>query len=108
MNHNIPINIKPIQDRILVKRQEAESITPGGLIIVDQAKELPLQGKVLATGPGKLNPNGTLQTLSVKPGDIVMFGKYAGTAINHHNEEFLLMREEDILCILQDIDPATL
>jgi chaperonin GroES len=95
------MKIRPLQDRIIVKRMEGEEKTKGGIIIPDSAKEKPMEGKVIAVGPGKLNEKGTRVAPEVKAGDIVLFGKYAGTEIKIENEEHLILREDDILGIIQ-------
>lgn len=95
------MNIKPLQDRVIVKRLEEEEKTAGGLIIPDAAKEKPQSGKILAVGPGKVLENGTKLELTVKEGDTVLFGKYAGTEIKIDGEEVLIMREDDILGIVE-------
>ena len=91
------MNIKPLQDRVIVKRMEEEEKTAGGIIIPDTAKEKPQQGKVLAVGPGKVLDNGTRVELTVKEGDLVLFGKYSGSEVTLDGEELLIMREDDIL-----------
>jgi chaperonin GroES len=90
-----------LQDRVIVKRIEEEEKTKGGLIIPDTAKEKPQEGKVVAVGKGKLNEDGKLMPLDVKVNDRVLFGKYSGTEINIDGEEHLIMREEDILGIIE-------
>lgn len=95
------MNIKPLQDRVIVKRLEEEEKTAGGLIIPDAAKEKPQSGKILAVGPGKVLENGTKIELTVKEGDTVLFGKYAGTEIKVDGDEVLIMREDDILGIVE-------
>ncbi len=95
------MKIRPLQDRIIVKRLEGEEKTKGGIIIPDSAKEKPMEGKVIAVGPGKLNEKGTRVAPEVKAGDIVLFGKYAGTEIKINDEEHLILREDDILGIIQ-------
>jgi len=94
------MNVKPLQDRVLVKRLEHEAKTPGGIIIPDTAKEKPQEGKVIAVGPGKTFDNGTLRTPAVKPGDKILFGKYAGSEVKIDGEEHIILREDDILAIL--------
>jgi chaperonin GroES len=94
------MNVRPLRDRILVKRLEEEEQKVGGIIIPDTAKEKPAQGKVVAVGKGKMLDNGKLLELTVKPGDTVLFGKYAGTDIKIDGEEHLILREEDILAIM--------
>ena len=92
--------MKPLNDRVLVKRLESEEKTAGGLFIPDAAKEKPSQGEVIACGPGKLNDKGERVAMEVKPGDIVLFAKYAGTEIKVNGADHIIMREEDILAIL--------
>ncbi|GLI33179.1 co-chaperone GroES [Desulforhabdus amnigena] len=95
------MKLKPLHDRIVVKRMEEEEKTAGGIIIPDTAKEKPQQGKVMAVGEGKFTENGNRTPLSVKEGDRILFGKYAGTEIKVEGEEFLIMREDDVLAIVQ-------
>ena len=95
------MKIRPLQDRIIIKRMEGEEKTKGGIIIPDSAKEKPMEGKVIAVGPGKLNEKGTRVAPEVKAGDIVLFGKYAGTEIKINDEEHLILREDDIMGIIQ-------
>ena len=95
------MKIRPLQDRILVKRVEEEEKTKGGIIIPDTAKEKPAEGKITAVGDGKTLENGQKQALIVKVGDRVLFGKYAGTEINIDGEEQLIMREDDIIAIVE-------
>jgi chaperonin GroES len=90
-----------LQDRVVVQRVEEEVTTKGGIIIPDTAKEKPQQGKIVAVGKGKLLENGTRVELDLKPGDKVLFGKYAGTEIKLEGEEYLIMREDDILGVLE-------
>jgi len=93
--------IKPLQDRVIVKRIEAEEKTASGIIIPDTAKEKPQEGEIIAVGPGKVLDNGTKVELSVKPGDRVLFSKYAGTDVKIDGKEYLIMREDDILGIIE-------
>jgi len=95
------MKIKPLHDRVIVKRIEEEETTKGGIIIPDSAKEKPIEGKVLAVGSGKVLDNGQTQALEVKEGDRVLFGKYAGTEIKIDGEENLIMREDDIIAIVE-------
>jgi chaperonin GroES len=95
------VKIRPLQDRVIVKRIEEEEKTKGGLIIPDTAKEKPQEGKIVAVGKGKLNEDGKVMPLDVKVNDRVLFGKYSGTEINIEGEEHLIMREEDILGIIE-------
>ena len=93
-------NIRPLHDRIIVKRLKEEEKTKGGIIIPDTAKEKPVEGEVLAVGNGKALENGTIRKLDVKAGDRVLFGKYSGTEVNIGGVEHTLLREEDIFAIL--------
>ncbi len=95
------MNIRPLQDRILVKRVEEEAKTKGGIIIPDSAKEKPAEGVVVAVGNGKKADDGNLIALDVKKGDRVLFAKYAGTEVKINDEEHLIMREDDILGIIE-------
>ncbi|MBN2107600.1 MAG: co-chaperone GroES [Deltaproteobacteria bacterium] len=95
------MKIRPLQDRIIIKRMEGEEKTKGGIIIPDSAKEKPMEGKVVAVGPGKLNDKGTRVAPEVKAGDIILFGKYAGTEIKIDGEEHLILREDDIMGIIE-------
>jgi chaperonin GroES len=95
------MKIRPLQDRILVKRIDEEAKTKGGIIIPDTAKEKPQEGKVVAVGKGKVTDDGKLQPLDVKKGDRVLFSKYSGTEINVDGEEHLIIREEDVLAICE-------
>ena len=96
------MKVKPLNDRVLVKRIEELQVTKGGIVIPDTAKEKPIEGKVIAVGPGKMSDAGNRMTLQVKEGDRVLFGKYAGTEIKMESEEYLMMREEDILAVITD------
>lgn len=93
--------IRPLQDRVIVQRVESEDKTASGLYIPDAAKEKPQQGKVIAVGKGKVREDGTLHPLDLKSGDRVLFGKYAGTEIKIENSDFLILREDDILGVLE-------
>jgi len=93
--------IRPLHDRVLVKRLESEEKTKGGIIIPDSAKEKPLEGKVVAAGPGKRDDSGRVHSLDVKKGDKILFGKYAGTEIKIEGEEMVIVREEDILGVIE-------
>jgi len=95
------MKIRPLHDRVIVKRIEEEEKTKGGIIIPDTAKEKPIEGKVVAVGAGKLMDNGKSLPLEVKKGDRILFGKYAGTDIKIEGEEHLIMREEDIIAIVE-------
>ncbi len=96
------MKVKPLYDRVLVQRIEEEEKTPGGIIIPDTAKEKPQQGKVIAVGPGRLNDKGERIPMEVKVNDKVLFSKYAGNEIKIDGVEYLIMREDDILAILED------
>ena len=93
--------IRPLQDRIIVKRLAEEQKTKGGIIIPDTAKEKPLEGSVIAVGNGRILEDGKVRPLDVKKGDKVLFGKYAGTEIKVDGEEHLILREEDILAVIE-------
>ncbi|WP_025324408.1 co-chaperone GroES [Deferrisoma camini] len=95
------MKLRPLQDRVIVKRLEEEEKTAGGIIIPDTAKEKPQRGEIIAVGPGKKNDEGKLQALDVKPGDKVLFSKYAGTEIKVEGEELLIMREDDIMAVIE-------
>ncbi|MCW9013608.1 MAG: co-chaperone GroES [Gammaproteobacteria bacterium] len=95
------MNIRPLQDRVVVKRMEEERTSAGGIVIPDSATEKPSRGEVLAVGNGKVSDSGNVRPLDVKAGDTVLFGKYAGTEIKVDGEEVLIMREEDILAVVE-------
>ncbi len=95
------MKIRPLQDRIIVKRVDEEETTKGGIIIPDSAKEKPQEGKVIAVGKGKVSEDGKLQQLDVKKGDKVLFSKYAGTEINIEGTEHLIIREDDVLGVVE-------
>jgi len=95
------MKIRPLQDRIIVKRVEEEEKTKGGIIIPETAKEKPMEGEVVAVGSGKILENGTKQSLEVKAGDRVLFGKYSGTEVKIDDVERLIMREDDILGVIE-------
>ena len=95
------MKIRPLQDRVIVKRIEEEEKSKGGIIIPDTAKEKPQEGKVVAVGKGKINDDGKLTPLDVKVNDRVLFGKYAGSEINIDGEEHMIMREDDILGVIE-------
>jgi len=96
------MKVKPLHDRVLVRRLESEEKTAGGIIIPDTAKEKPMHGEVLATGPGARDENGKVQPLDVKVGDIVLFAKWGGTEVKIEGEELLIMKESDIIAIVED------
>ena len=95
------MKIRPLQDRVIVKRVEEEEKTKGGIIIPDTAKEKPMEGKVIAVGKGKIMENGKVHALDVKAGDRILFGKYSGTEVKIDGEEHLIMREDDILGVIE-------
>ena len=95
------MKVRPLHDRILVKRVEEEKKSKGGIIIPDTAKEKPQEGRVVAVGNGKVLEDGTSRALEVSKGDRVLFGKYTGTEVNIDGEEHLIIREEDVLAILE-------
>ena len=95
------MKIRPLQDRVMVKRLEEETKTAGGIIIPDTAKEKPQKGEIVAAGPGKKNEDGKVQRLDIKAGDKVLFSKYAGTEIKVEGEELLIMREDDIMGVIE-------
>ena len=95
------MNIRPLQDRVIVKRVEEETTSAGGIVLPDSATEKPIRGEVLAVGPGKILDNGEKRPLEVKVGDTVLFGKYSGTEVKLDEEELLVMREEDIMGVIE-------
>ena len=95
------MKIRPLQDRIIVKRVDSEDTTKGGIIIPDTAQEKPQEGKVIAAGKGKLNDEGKVQPLDVKKGDKILFSKYAGTEIQIDGEEHIIIREDDVLGVIE-------
>ena len=95
------MKLRPLQDRILVKRVEEEEKTKGGIIIPDTAKEKPAEGKVVAVGNGKLADDGKRIPLEIKKGDRILFGKYSGTEVKIDGEEHLVMREDDVLAVIE-------
>jgi len=95
------MNIRPLQDRVIIKRVKEEEKSKGGIIIPDTAKEKPIEGKVIAVGPGKVLEDGTVRKLDVKAGDTVLFGKYSGTEVKIDGEDHLIVREDDILGVIE-------
>lgn len=93
-------NLRPLYDRILIKREEEETTTGGGILIPDSAKEKPAQGKVIAVGSGKPLDNGETRPIAVTVGDVILFGKYSGTDVKLNGEEYLVIREDDVMGIL--------
>ncbi len=94
------MNIKPLADRVVVKPIEAQEVKQGSIIIPDTAKEKPMQGEIVAIGPGKVSENGNKIDMEVKKGDKVLYGKYSGTEVTIDGEDYLIMRESDILAII--------
>ncbi len=95
------MNIRPLHDRVIVKRMEEERTSSGGIVIPDSATEKPIRGEVIAVGPGKVQDNGKKLPVDLKVGDIVLFGKYSGTEVKIDEEEYLVMREDDILGVIE-------
>ena len=95
------LKIRPLHDRVIVKREEDERKSPGGIVIPDTATEKPMKGRVLAVGKGKILESGEIRPLDVKIGDKVLFGKYSGTEVKMDGDEVLVMREEDIMAIIE-------
>ena len=95
------MNIRPLHDRIIVERLEEETMTAGGIIIPDSAKEKPQEGKIVAAGKGKITEDGKVLPLDVKVGDKVLFGKYAGTEVKIDGKEYIMMREDDVLGVVE-------
>ncbi len=95
------MNIRPLHDRVVIRRQEEETTSPGGIVLPDSAAEKPIQGEVIAVGNGKILDNGEVRPLDVKVGDKVLFGKYSGTEVKLGDEEVLVMREEDIMGVIE-------
>ncbi len=98
------MSFRPLHDRILVRRVESQEKTKGGIIIPDTAKEKPSEGEVVAVGPGARNEAGQVQALDVKAGDRILFGKWSGTEITINGEDLLIMKESDVLCIIEAQD----
>ena len=94
------MNIRPLQDRVIVIRLKEETMTKGGIVIPDTAKEKPVEGKIVAVGNGKVLENGTVRKLDVKAGDTILFGKYSGTEVKIDGEDRLILREDDILGVI--------
>jgi chaperonin GroES len=99
------MHFRPLHDRVVVRRIEAEEKTSGGIIIPDTAKEKPQEGEVIAVGPGARDDNGTLVELSVKAGDRILFGKWSGTEVKIDGEDLLIMKESDILGVIDTVVP---
>jgi chaperonin GroES len=94
------LNIRPLHDRVIIKRQEEERTSPGGIVIPDSATEKPIRGEVVAVGKGKILDSGEVRALDVQVGNVVLFGKYSGTEVKVDGEDLLVMREEDIVAIV--------
>ena len=94
------MKIRPLHDRVVVKRMEEEKTSPGGIVIPDSATEKPIKGEVIAIGNVKIQENGNVQPLDVKVGDIVLFGKYSGTEVKVDSDELVVMKEDDIMAVL--------
>ncbi|MCG5535487.1 co-chaperone GroES [Ectothiorhodospira mobilis] len=95
------MNIRPLHDRVIIKRMEEERTTPGGIVIPDTAAEKPIRGEVMAVGNGKILENGEVRALDLKVGDKVIFGKYSGTEVKVDGEDLLVMREEDVMAVVE-------
>jgi chaperonin GroES len=95
------MHVRPLHDRVLIKRLEEKEVVKGGIIIPDTAKEKPMEGEVIAVGPGKILDDGKRSAMDVKAGDRILIGKYAGTEIKIDDEDYVIMREEEILAVLQ-------
>jgi len=100
------MKIRPLQDRIVIKRLEGEGVTKGGIIIPDSAKEKPIEGRGVAVGNGKVLKDGKVRPVDVKVGDVVLFGKYSGTEVKLDGEEHMLIREDDILAVTRSAEAA--
>ncbi|SVB38019.1 uncharacterized protein METZ01_LOCUS190873 [marine metagenome] len=95
------MNIRPLQDRVIIKRMEEEKTSPGGIVIPDSATEKPIKGEVVAVGNGLVLDNGEIRPLDLKVGDKVLFGKYSGTEVKLDGEELLVMKEDDVMAVLE-------
>ncbi len=95
------MNIRPLHDRVIIKRMEEERTSPGGIVIPDTAAEKPIKGEVIAVGKGKILESGEVRPLDVKVGDSVLFGKYSGTEVKVNGQDLLVMREEDIMAVIE-------
>ncbi|MFO8002721.1 co-chaperone GroES [Thioalkalivibrio sp.] len=95
------MNLRPLHDRVIVKRMEEERTTPGGIVIPDSAAEKPIRGEIIAVGNGKILENGEVRALDVKAGDKVLFGKYSGTEVKIDGNDVLVMREDDIMAVIE-------
>ena len=95
------MNIRPLHDRVIVRRMEEETVSAGGIVIPDNAAEKPVRGEIIAAGKGKITDSGNVRALDVSVGDQILFGKYAGTEIKVDGEELLVMREDDIVAVIE-------
>ena len=95
------MKIRPLHDRVIVKRLEEERVSAGGIVIPDSAAEKPVQGKIVAVGKGKILEDGTVRALDVKVGDKILFGKYSGTEVKVDGDELVVMREEDVMAVIE-------
>jgi chaperonin GroES len=95
------MKIRPLHDRVVIKRMEEERTSPGGIVIPDTAAEKPIKGEVMAVGKGKILENGDVRPLDLKAGDKVLFGKYSGTEVKVEGEDFLVMREDDVMAVIE-------
>ena len=95
------MKIRPLHDRVIVKRLEEERKSPGGIVIPDTAAEKPVQGKIVAVGKGKILENGSVRALDIKVGDKILFGKYSGTEVKVDGDELIVMREEDVMAVIE-------
>ena len=96
------MKIRPLHDRVVIRRTEEERTSPGGIVIPDAAAEKPIKGEVVAVGKGKLLDNGEIRALDLKAGDQVLFGKYSGTEVKVEGEDVLVMREDDVMAVIED------
>lgn len=96
------MKLRPLHDRVIVKRMEEERKSAGGIVIPDTATEKPMRGKVMSVGPGKVNDKGEVSPMNVKKGDKVLFGKYSGTEVKVEGDELVVMREDDIMAVIED------
>ena len=95
------MKIRPLHDRVIVKRLESENVSAGGIVIPDSAAEKPVQGKIVAVGKGKILEDGSVRALDVKVGDKILFGKYSGTEVKVDGDELVVMREEDVMAVIE-------
>lgn len=95
------MNIRPLHDRVVIKRMEEETTSPGGIVIPDSATEKPVRGEVIAVGKGKILENGEIRPLDLQAGDRILFGKYSGTEVKVDGEDYLVMREDDVMAVIE-------